>query len=115
MVSCWFHGQWYQLSDRRDNPILDFKHNTNDNDFGFRFSKISINLKENKIKFGFGDTSSGLCLINEDEITMCDRPDHRISPLNPEQKKGFTNLLNEFNDVITERIGPVKVDLKKSN
>lgn len=80
---------------------------------GFDFmkhSRMSVDLNANCVKFGFKGDESSFYLLDENEIPSCERPDLGDSPLSPEQKKRFDDLINGFSDVITDRIGTAKVE-----
>lgn len=74
------------------------------------FTRMSIDLNKSIIKFNFANNEHSLCLVGDDEIPRCEKQDLGDSPLTPEQKTKFDDLLYSFNDVISNRIGTAKTE-----
>lgn len=75
-----------------------------------KFSKMTVDLNELKVRFNFSNKETVFCLLGEDEIPQCEKPDLGDSPLSPAQKKRFDDLIQSFGDVISDKIGTAKVE-----
>lgn len=75
-----------------------------------KYSKMSVDLNEFKLRFNFTGRESMFCLLDKNEIPECEKPDFGDSPLSMEQRKRFEDLIHSFGDVITDRIGTAKVE-----
>jgi len=83
-----------------------------------KFSKMSVNISESKITFDFPGNEKTFCLLDENEIPTSEKIDLGDSPLSAEQKAEFDKLMEEFADVVTDKIGrantePYKLRISK--